>query len=121
MSSFLYTIDYNNMPNSTSSRRASSSTTSSQRSQFTMKAALEQLKPTKEQITPSGIYSPIIKRGSLFKSLRPAAKAQEPTPIYESVLRRPLFGRAKHGNEKTPSQSRKHSTTQARVDAALLR
>lgn len=97
MSTLIYAVDYNNIKSpraSTSSRRTSTSTSDSHGSKFSLKAALEQLKPTEEKITPSGIYSPIIKRGSLFSGLR---------------------------SKKTPSQSRKHSQSQARVDAALLR
>jgi hypothetical protein len=102
MSSFLYTVDYNNIKSpraSTSSRRTSTSSTKNTSNKgFTMKAALEQLKPTEAQIHPTGIYSDIIKRGSLFSGLRRSSKA-----------------------DSSPSQSRKHSATQSRVDAALLR
>jgi hypothetical protein len=97
MSTLAYIVDYNNIKSpraSADSRRASASTIESKDNgeKFTLKGALQQLKPTEEQIIPSGIYTPIIKRGSLF-SFRRGSK---------------------------PS-SRKHSQTQANVDAALLR
>ena len=86
------------------SRRASTvsvkttSSTASNKSRLSLKAALEQLKPTTETITPSGIYTPIVKRGSLFQFLKPAEKKQEATPIYSGLSQRdrPLFGRKKN-------------------------
>jgi hypothetical protein len=100
MSTLLYTVDYTNtkaIQAFTSSRRtsaassSSSSTPATSSKGFNMDSALTQLKPTEEQIQPSGIYSSIIKRGSLFSGLRRSFKTD------------------------------KHSATQSRVDAALLR
>jgi len=52
-----------------SSRRASEESKdskASKSSKFSVKNALDQLRPTREVLTPAGIYTPIIKRGSLF-------------------------------------------------------
>lgn len=107
MSAYLYTVDYSNTKNiqnfTSSSRRTSNASTSpstkAANNKFTMKTALNQLKPTEEQIHPSGIYGPIIKRGSLFSGLRRSSKANSNASTPSS----------------SPSQSRKHS-----VDAAML-
>ena len=115
MSAYLYTVDYNNIKNIqefTSSSRRTSTTSSApstkavnnttNSNKFTMKSALNQLKPTEEQIHPSGIYTPIIKRGSLFSGLRRSSKSNTSTP------------------SSSPSQSRKHSATEARADSVML-
>lgn len=94
MSTLAYLVNYDKSPRASTDSRRTSTSTSGNDKKFTMKAALEQLKPTEEQITPSGIYAPIIKRGSLFNFRR---------------------------SSKSSSSDRKHSQTQAHVDAALLR
>lgn len=68
-----------------------------------LKKFLDQLRPIDETITPSGIYSPIIKKGPLFQELRPADEAQEPTPIYAAYTNRtrPLFGLSSKKREST--------------------
>lgn len=97
-------FDYSNsaaIKSFTSSRRPSNKG-------FSMKNALNQLKPTEEQIQPTGIYSPIIKRGALFDFSNNAdIKAFCASP--------------RRNSSKTDESSRKHSATQSGVDAALLR
>lgn len=98
------------------SRRASSITNSSaavsnkerKSSQSTLKKVLNQLRATDEEITPSGIYTPIIKQGPLFQSLKPTEKAQEPTPIYAGLSQRerPLFSlNKKRGSTSSTSSA----------------
>ncbi|EXJ84080.1 hypothetical protein A1O3_04747 [Capronia epimyces CBS 606.96] len=60
-----------------SRRRTSDESTSSEASaashksiKLYLKHALDQLRPTREPLTPAGIYTPIIKQGPLFGSKR---------------------------------------------------
>ena len=87
-------LDYDNTKYNNIKAFANARASDSSESKFSMQAALDQLKPTEKEIAPSGIYSPIIKRGSLFSGLR-----------------------SKKGDDKVG----KHSHTQAGVDATLLR
>jgi hypothetical protein len=41
-----------------------------------------------------------------YDFLKPIEEAEAPTPIYEGVMRRPLFAKARDGNEKTLSGRR---------------
>lgn len=105
------TTNYLNVPVSQetpdSSRRTSAS---SSRSLLSFKNVMEQLKPTEEVIQPTGVYSGLTKnRAPLFDWLKPADKVEKPARMYDSVLRRPLFSRAKPGNEMTLAESRRAS------------
>ncbi|KIW33493.1 uncharacterized protein PV07_00339 [Cladophialophora immunda] len=70
----------------TSSRRISQESTSShssktsQKIKSSIKNALDQLRPTTETLTPAGIYSPVIKQGSLFSRKHSPAEVRVETP-----------------------------------------
>ncbi|KAH0848537.1 hypothetical protein FOPE_02709 [Fonsecaea pedrosoi] len=69
----------------TSSRRvsqesnASKSSKTSQRIKSTIKNALDQLRPTTETLTPAGIYSPVIQKGTLFGRKHAPAEVRDET------------------------------------------
>jgi len=54
---------------------------------------------------------------SALDQMKPAQESQTPSPIYQR--KRSLFGRSRKSEEKT--EKRNHSVTQAAVEGALLR
>lgn len=82
------------------SRRASSNSETSEvkPGKSGLKKFLNAFKVTEDDITPSGIYTPIIKQGPLFNGLKPAEKTQTPTPIYQRE--RPLFSLGGHSKKR---------------------
>lgn len=82
-------VDSRRASNMSSASSSSSTKPSKDSRRGSLKSFLKGLKPTEEVQKPAGIYTPIIKRGSLFSGLKPAEKAQKPSPIYQRE--RPLF------------------------------
>ena len=62
----LSVADRNEKSRRTSEQSTSSATSQPERRRSSIQKVLDHLRPTEEAITPAGIYSPVIKRGSLF-------------------------------------------------------
>ncbi|EXJ78848.1 hypothetical protein A1O1_09250 [Capronia coronata CBS 617.96] len=62
---------------SNQSTASEASVASHKSSKFSLKQALKQLRPTREALTPAGIYGPIIQQGPLFGSKKSTGKIEQ--------------------------------------------